>query len=156
MCGGRRLNIMYLTKFAKASAATSMFALLRTSTMQTLSQVLAFHFVSSCYVANFCWNGRGLPNARLHVPRCSRGSKKHGLIYGLVSFTLTRLCSCWQDPRLFDDVTESPSPISVAAATSASISALDNFADNGAAQADSSKEAASEQRLGALHPIRVK
>ena len=155
MCGGHPLSIMYLTKFAKASAATGMFALLRTSTMQTLSQVLACHFLSSCYVSDFCWNGRGLPNARLRVPRCARGSKRHDLIYGLVSFTPTRLCSYWQDPKLFDDMTESTSPISVAAANSASISALDNFAENGATQAESSKEAVSEQRLGALHPVRV-
>ena len=52
-------------------------------------------------------------------------------------------------------MTESPSPISVAAASSASISALANFADNEATQADSSKEAVSKQRLGALRVIKV-
>ena len=129
--------------------------LLRTSTMQTLSQVLACHFVSSRYLSNLCWNGRGLPNTRLRVPRCARGNKRHIVFYGLVSYTSTRLCSYWQDPKLFDDMTESPSPIGVAAASSASISALDNFADNEATQADSSKEAVSKQRLGALRVIKV-
>ena len=146
---------MYLTKFAKASATTSRFALtcLGLQRCKPFPKFLPVTLWSRA-TCPICVE-KGTAQRPITSPSMHQRQRKTRCNDSLVSFTSTGLCSYWKDPKLFDDMTESPSPISVAAASSASISALDNFADNEATQADSSKEAVSKQRLGALHDIKI-